>query len=284
MSESSTSATETTNANFAQQTSPIPAPVATPPLLPAFLITGLLLAVIVCIIVWRHILERRNSQGDDDPTWPIEGIISSGGGGPKGPKPKLWDLKVLSESEGGTWGDIMPLSATALRATPKPSRPRYLVPSDRPVTFFTRMFGGERRPPRPGQPPISVLAPTQALSGVQPPDDHDDEEPIDRLQVAVLISLPCPRRVRHTPYTPEKIRESTDTDIQPPPPENSDSKGVEEGSDAGDAASYKGKKPSFETPQSHGYESKAYDEHYDDEGPLEVAFGSVVVPFVEQEW
>jgi hypothetical protein len=93
-------------ANFAQQTGPIPAPVATPPLLPAFLITGLLLAAIVCIIVWRHIIERRNVRRDDDPTWPVEGMISSGGG-PKGPKPKLWDLEVLSESEGGTWGDIM---------------------------------------------------------------------------------------------------------------------------------------------------------------------------------
>jgi hypothetical protein len=180
---------------------------------------------------------------------------------------------------------LQPLSATGLHATPKPRRPRYLVPSDRPIPFFTRMFGGERRPPRPGQPPISMLAPTQSLSRVQPPDDHDDEEPIDRLQVAVLISLPCPRR-RRTSYSPEKVRESTGTDIQPPPPENSDSNGVEDpGSEAGDTSSlYKGKKRSFETPQFHEYEPKAYyDEHYDDEGLLEVAFGSVVVPFVEQE-
>lgn len=116
MSDSVGPATRVT-ANFAQQTTNGPGSFngATPPLLPAFLITGVLLAAIVFIVVWRHVIERRNLQREDDPTWPIEGLAgigggvgsSASGGGPKGPTPKLWDLQVMSESERAMWRDIM---------------------------------------------------------------------------------------------------------------------------------------------------------------------------------
>ncbi|KAF8586632.1 hypothetical protein K439DRAFT_1631520 [Ramaria rubella] len=96
------------SSNFAEQTSINPEPFqgATPPLLPAFLITGLLLAAIVFIIVWRHLIERRNAQQEDDPTWPLENT-SGGHSSSKGPPPKLWDLKVMSESARATWESIM---------------------------------------------------------------------------------------------------------------------------------------------------------------------------------
>jgi len=37
-----------------------------PPLLPAFLITGLLLGAIVFILLWRHIIDRRTPRADAD--------------------------------------------------------------------------------------------------------------------------------------------------------------------------------------------------------------------------
>jgi hypothetical protein len=303
MSDSTTPATLVT-ANFAQQTANGPGSFsgATPPLLPAFLITGVLLAAIVFIIVWRHVIERRHLQREDDPTWPIDGSIGGGGGGggvPKGPPPKLWDLQVMSESERATWAEMMvncmfngpysqvlkcdaiwqPLSATALRATPKARRPRYLVPSDRPISFFSRMFGGDRRAPRAPQPPISVLAPTQPRSASGPPEDSDDEEPINRLEVVVLISLPHPRRVRRPSYLSEKSNESTN--LLSSSLDKKSSKGGGDESEAEDT-SHKGKKRSLETTISHGYDPRADYGRDDEDGMNEVAFGTMVMPYVEE--
>lgn len=103
----------TVTAELAQQSNNNPGlQGSTPPLLPAFLITGVLLAAIVFIIVWRHVVERRTQLRDDDPTWPLDGVVgvgvgNGGGGGWKGPPPKLWDLKVTSKTEQTMWGDIM---------------------------------------------------------------------------------------------------------------------------------------------------------------------------------
>ena len=104
MSDTSTPATVT--ATFAQQTQTASGP---PPLLPAFLITGLLLAAIVSIIVWRHVIERRHvHRREDDPTWPIDLILDRDGGGPpKGPIPMIWDLEVMNKSGWAAWEDIM---------------------------------------------------------------------------------------------------------------------------------------------------------------------------------
>lgn len=64
-----------------------------PPLLPAFLITGLLLVIIVVIIAWRHLVERqRMAQGRaDDPTWPEDGAV------PSQTIPTLWEVAMLQE-------------------------------------------------------------------------------------------------------------------------------------------------------------------------------------------
>ena len=177
-------------------------------------------------------------------------------------------------------GLLQPLSATTLRASPKPARPRYLVPSDQPVSFFTRMFGGERRPLQPSRPPISLLVPTQPQPPVLPLE-HVDEEPIDRLQVAVLISLPHPRRVRRASCLPEKTQESND--VQLPPSERGGMNGLGEAEGEDWCPSDKGKKRSLETPISYAHDSNAHSGYDDEEVPSEVAFGTVIIPYVEDE-
>jgi len=80
----------------------MPPPVGdNPPLLPAFLITGLLLSVICIIIAYRHFVERRRrSERYDDPTWADEDLVD-----PKA-APTLWEAEVDRReiTNGGDWG------------------------------------------------------------------------------------------------------------------------------------------------------------------------------------
>ena len=138
------------------------------------------------------------------------------------------------------------------------------------------MFGGERRPlrpPQPPQPPIALLGLPQPRPAVQPPEDSDEEEPIDRLQVVVLISLPHPRRVRRTSYSLEKVNEGTNPLTLTAEKNNGD------GSEAEDT-SHKGKKRSLEKTISHGHDPRACCGSHDEESVNEVAFGTVILPYV----
>ena len=173
------------------------------------------------------------------------------------------------------------------------------------MPFLTRMFGGERRPVSLSLPPVSVVAPTQPprpnsiaapthplrpLSVAAPPrplriapsrpptlivssDDVDNEDPVDRLQVTVLISLPHPRRVRRASYFPA---EKEDADA---PSSGCGSIGV--GPESEDLNNYsssdKGKKRSLETPAFCRYDPKGFYE------AGEVALGTVILPFDEDE-
>jgi len=109
---------------------------------------------------------------------------------------------------------------------------------------------------------------------------------VDRLQVAVLVSLPHRRRVRRASYLPaEKERGSTDAPSLPP--EQGSDRKVGEGLETEDhdspASPDKGKKRSLETPMSHLHDLKGHCDGYDEDDPMEVAFGTVILPFEEEE-
>ncbi|GJJ15132.1 hypothetical protein Clacol_009407 [Clathrus columnatus] len=220
-----------------------------PPLLPAFLITGLLLGAIVCIIIWRHFTERRRrALGFGEDGDPVD--IWGGGDAAEGvlEKPKIWEVLVSMFSEGGGkksddsgvdsslrekwkgWESVMPLSATPFFIPTKRLPPRYLVPSDRPTTFMTRMFGGALEGYRfryssasrmgagaggpLGHPLMSTIAPTNQLGmrlgvsdtrgGYDPEMEPDtdtfskglnsQDEQIEKVQLSFTIAMPSEHR------------------------------------------------------------------------------------------
>jgi len=200
----------------------MPPPVGdSPPLLPAFLITGLLLSVICAIIAYRHYADRRIFRRPvhaEDPTWADEDLAID----PKA-APTLWeaemDKKGITNGRDWRWDKIKPVSVKPIRNSPKHRRPRYLIPSDRPVTFWTRMFGpgafegynffGFTRPRGPislsRQPGVSLVAPTNAgAQNLSHENEDETPESIDRLQVAVLIALPRRKRSRRTLKEPRQ--------------------------------------------------------------------------------
>lgn len=84
---------QTVNANGQQQS-------VAPPLLPAFLITGLLLGGIVFIIVWRRVVERR-SRVLRSGFGAEEEEVSRDGDGTR-EKPRMWEaFTTFTMSEGG---------------------------------------------------------------------------------------------------------------------------------------------------------------------------------------
>ncbi|KAF8508865.1 hypothetical protein BU17DRAFT_99433 [Hysterangium stoloniferum] len=294
-------------------------PPAAPPLLPAFLITGILLSAIVCIITWRHFVERRRllfmdlAMGEDvDEMWPGEGTAMTR------VRPEMWEVVVRAgKQEGGSdlgggreWENMMVRHASFsfiqamsefninLSAPPKPSKPHYLIPSDRPISFWTRMFGGvgeghgQFRQPREQErlesysrsavelPPsvlISTVAPTNTRISEWSREEKE-EESIDRVQVVMLVVMPSERRTRGI----ERKAEAENA-------ENESSVGMDEASLEADAKSLrsdKGKKRSLEKeksghdPYDNGNDKDDGDN--DDNRLQEVFLGTVLLPYVQE--
>ncbi|KIJ32177.1 hypothetical protein M422DRAFT_783580 [Sphaerobolus stellatus SS14] len=251
------------------QTSPPPAfnPGAGPPLLPAFLITGLFVFVVVALILWRNCMERRRRRRMDevDLLWP--GGEHREADDP-GPPPTLWEVEVersaVTSGRGWDWGDIMPASLRPLYAPPKPRGPRWLIPREKdPEPYWKRMMGGAfgeyglfyrtgSHAAALSQRRISTTAPSSGIAGVTRAMDEDLEEeelPIDRFEVAVFIAYPKPRR---------KTGGET-------------SNGNGEAAENGDSVENE-KKPIND---SHDHDPV-------DEGPSEFSFGTVILPYAEE--
>lgn len=75
-----------------------------PPLLPAFLITGILLGAVVFIIVWRHFVERNRSvlrsrtEGEDEDVW---GHNNGGDEIRMRERPEIWE--AFTPEGGSDW-------------------------------------------------------------------------------------------------------------------------------------------------------------------------------------
>jgi len=293
-----------------------PTPTA-PPLLPAFLITGLLLAGIIGIITWRHFVERRRlllmdmAMGEDvDEMWPGDGTAMTR------IEPEMWEVVVSAgkqgkgsdSGEGCEWENMMPLCAMPIRAPPKPSKPHYLIPSDRPITFWTRTFGGagegysqfrrQREQERSEaysrsavEPPSSVLMSTVAPTNTRIPEcceEGKEEEPIDRVQVVMLVAMPSEKRKRRMERKTEVDNEKSENSVRVEKLKRVVPAGDEASLEV-DAVSLRsdiGKKRSLEKEKSghdpYDDEDNSDDDDNDDNTLQEVFLGTVVLPYVQE--
>ncbi|KAH8113980.1 hypothetical protein DFH11DRAFT_1878210 [Phellopilus nigrolimitatus] len=174
------------------------------PVIPAFLLTGVLVILLVALVWWRRVAQGRAAAAAaaarNHMTMGV--FIRSGMGAPEeregraprtpelGTAPRLWDVHLAGGgAPGARWRDVHPLCA-ALVATMPPPRPRAAGPGDNRLRDSDG--GGSRAHGRCGA--LGARLRAREVPGPPPPPPPHGEKGArgGRLRVAVVVALPTP--------------------------------------------------------------------------------------------
>jgi len=168
------------------------------PIIPAFIVAGLLLIALVIMMAWRRMTHNRLlalvGAGAGEMVPPGAGLAREREGTmPFGPEPRLWDVCVANgrgadDLRETTWKGMKPLCAAFPSQTPPSVVKTFHLPasraSHRPPPFLMRR----------------ILRVNRHLNfeGAHDPGEPQKAKTPDVLRVGVIIALPSPTRRRQS--------------------------------------------------------------------------------------